>query len=269
MVALCLMLLIASRAEVGLVEKLRMSASDLVSPIHDALSRPVDALDDLATEARTLLDLRTENAALREEVARLRQWYDAAQRLDTENRALRDMLNYAPPPNGRQISARIIADAGGAYVRNVLVSVGAQHGAAKGQAAVTGEGMVGRVTEVGHNTARVLLITDLNSKIPVTLENSRERAVLAGDNSATPKLLYIRQEASIQVGDRVVTSGHGGMLPPGLPIGVVSQVSEKGVSVRPYADWQRLEHVRLLDYGLNGPIDPKASLEFKATGPQP
>lgn len=263
------MLLVVGKAEIGILEHVRMAAVDFFAPVHRFLSRPVDAINDAANEARTLLDLRAENQALRDEVAKLRNWYDAAQRLDAENRALRDMLNYAPPPDGSQITGRVIADAGGSYVRNVLVSVGADHGVTKGQAAVTGEGMIGRVTEVGNQTSRVLLITDLNSKVPVIIEGSRERAVLAGDNSSVPKLLYLRQEAQIQLGDRVVTSGHGGLLPPGLPIGVVSQISERGVLVRPYADWQRLEHIRLLDYGLSGPLDPRAKLELKATGPQP
>ena len=91
-----------------------------------------------------------------------------------------------------------------------------------------------------------------NYLVPVVVEQSRERAVLAGDNTARPRLLYLSPDARLSPGDRVATSGHGGALPPGLPIGVVAEVGERGVLIQPYADWARLDYVRLLDYGLTG-----------------
>lgn len=244
------LLLVIQRAEVPVLEKLRVATVDFFAPAVDFIASPVTTVTEVADDFRSILNLRAENARLREEVERLRQWRDVAQRLDVENQSLRSVVNYAPPPGGRQITGRVVADAGGAYVRNLLIAVGASQGVVRGLAAVSGEGFIGRVTDVGERTTRVLLITDLNSKIPVSVGTRGERAVLAGDNSALPRLLYLTQENTVAPGDLVVTSGHGGLLPPGLPIGAVETVSERGVTVRPLADWQRLEHVRLLDYGL-------------------
>ena len=107
-------------------------------------------------------------------------------------------------------------------MRTVLVNAGTDDRVARGQAAITGEGLVGRLTEVGNRAARVLLITDLNSRIPVTIESSHANAVLAGDNSERPRLLYLPSPDAVKIGDRIVTSGEGGVFPPGLPVGVVA-----------------------------------------------
>ena len=109
------------------------------------------------------------------------------------------------------------------------------------------------MVEVGEWTARVLLITDINARVPVLLDNStRQRAVLAGDNSDEPRLLYLPPEASASVGDRVVTSGDGGLFPVGLPIGVVAAVEDRMIKVKPMVDLGKLEHVELVDFGLPG-----------------
>jgi len=231
------LLLVVQRAEVPVFERLRVMTVDFFAPAVDVLSSPVTSASEFAEDLRSVFNLRAENAQLKAEVERLRQWRDVAQRLDVENQSLRTLTNYAPPP-------------GGAYVRNLLIAVGSNQGVMRGLAAVSGEGFIGRVTDVGERTTRVLLITDLNSKIPVAVGTRGERAVLAGDNSALPRLLYLTQENNVAPGDIVVTSGHGGLLPPGLPIGAVETVSDRAVTVRPLADWQRINHVRLLDYGL-------------------
>ncbi len=250
LIGACFLLLVIQRAEIQVLERLRVATVDFFAPAVDLLSSPVARVSVMAEDLRAVFTLRDENLLLKAEVERLRQWRDVAQRLDVENRSLRTLVNYAPPPGGRQITGRVVADAGGAYVRNLLIAVGSSQGVVRGLAAVSGEGFIGRVTDVGERTTRVLLITDLNSKIPVAVGTRGERAVLAGDNSALPRLLYLTQENTIAPGDLVLTSGHGGLLPPGLPIGVVETVSERGVTVRPLADWQRIDHVRLLDYGL-------------------
>ena len=148
-------------------------------------------------------------------------------------------------PDGR-------TDAGGAFVRTVLLNAGTDDGVAVGQAAVNAEGLVGRVVEVGRRSARILLLTDLNSRVPVVVERSRVPAILAGDNSDHPRLSFTPVNAVFEPGDRIVTSGHGGMLPPGLPIGEVISTVGGVARVRPYVDWTALEYLRVLDFTLPG-----------------
>jgi len=216
------------------------------------ISQPAEAVAGAVGEVSHVTQVYQENRTLREQVVRLEQWQEAARRLDAENQQLRSLLNFPVDPQTRQVTGRVIGDSGGSFVRSILVAVGAERGVAKGEAAMTGEGMVGRVSEVGERSARVLLITDLNSRIPVVVESTRDRAVLAGDNTVRPRLLYLSPDARLSPGDRVLTSGHGGALPAGLPVGVIADVGERGVLVQPYVDWARLDYVRLLDYGLTG-----------------
>jgi rod shape-determining protein MreC len=243
-------LMLLSKAEVLIVERARSFAMDLLTPVFSAVSEPARMINSGTAEIHNLLYLHQENVRMREEIARLQQWQSVARRLDDENEGLRALLNYAPEPSWRSITTRAIADAGGAFVRNMLVEAGTDQGVAKGAAAVTGEGLIGRVVEVGARASRVLLITDLNSRIPVMIESSRDRAVLAGDNTVMPKLLYLSQDSHVNVGDRVVTSAQGGALPPGLPVGVIAAVGERGIQVQTFADWTRIEFVRLIDYHL-------------------
>ncbi|MDE2513400.1 MAG: rod shape-determining protein MreC, partial [Alphaproteobacteria bacterium] len=135
--------------------------------------------------------------------------------------------------------------------RNILVNVGQSEGVTRGQPALTGDGLVGRVIELGDRTARILLLTDINSHIPVVVEGTHERAMLNGDNSDQPRLVYFQPKTPVKPGDHIVTSGSGGVFPPDLPVGVV--VSVNGViRVEPYADLARLEMVRIVNYGLDG-----------------
>lgn len=250
LVGLCFVLMLLSKAEVVVIERTRMAVLDALAPAFEAISQPTDYITNSILDMRQLVHIREENARLRTEVERLGQWQEVARRLDGENQALRALLSVVPDPPVHFATARVLADSGGAFVRQLLVGAGSEQGIGRGHVAMTGEGMVGRVSEVGARTARVLLINDLNSRIPVVVESSHARAVLAGDNSPMLRLLYLARDAHAAPGDRVVTSGDGGNLPAGLPIGVIASNDEHGVLVQPLVDWTRLEYVRILDYGL-------------------
>lgn len=249
-----LALILLGKVDVAAVERARVEVTDAVAPILDALSRPLDAIDNAVVEARALLDLRQENARLRATNERLLQWQAAAHKLEAENRSLRGLLNFHAPAEMSYISARVIADAGGTYAHSLLLNAGTLDGTRKGQAVVTGDGLAGRVQEVGRRSARVLLVTDLNSRIPILIEPSRTRAVLAGSNSKRPRLVHLPLGAVVAEGDRIVTSGHAGAFPAGLPVGVVASVGEGGIEIQPFVDRERLEYVRILDFGLDGII---------------
>ena len=248
--AVALMLL--GRTQSGLVEKARAVVADGVAPILDFASRPISGTVDALESVQNLMALARENAALREANRRLRSWQAVAYRLEAENGALRELLRMAPDPRSRYVTARVVADNGGAFVRSVLVNAGARDGIVQGQAAVTGEGLAGRVAQLGGRSAQVLLITDMNSRIPVMLADSRERAVLAGNNTNRPALLYLSPRNRVEAGDRVLTSGDGGVFPAGLPVGVVAVSDDSTVRVQPFVDWERMEYLRLIDFELSG-----------------
>jgi rod shape-determining protein MreC len=167
------------------------------------------------------------------------------------------MINLAPSATPILRSEPVIGQPGGIYVRSVLVGGGAHDGLAKGQAAMVGPGLAGRLTEVGRWSARVLLITDLNSRIPVILEGTRTHAILAGDNSTRPYLLYLPKAAQVNVGDRVVTAGHDGVFPTGLAVGRVAGVENGEIRIEPIADLERLEYVEIVDSVAASALTPE------------
>lgn len=250
LVAASLALMMLGRTDSLVVERARTTVVDAASPILDLLSQPIAGTVMVLENVRDLANLREENARLREERARLLQWQLVARSLEAENRSLRELLNLVPEPRARFITARVIGDAGGPFVRTALIAAGQHDGVRKGQAVMTGDGLAGRVFEVGQRSARLLLLTDINSRIPVVIERTRDRAILAGDNTDLPHLLYLPLDTQAAPGDRVVTSGHGGLFPPGLPVGIVSAVSEDGVTVQPLVEWSNVEYVRLVDYEM-------------------
>jgi len=195
---------------------------------------------------------------LREENERLRRWQSIALALDAENQRLKANLYWVPENPPSFITARVVADAGGVYARAVLLSVGPNHGVRKGEIALDERGLVGRVTEVGARTARVLLLTDLNSRIPVILQNSRAHAILTGNNGPRPRLIYWAEGSPPQEGERVVTSSEAGAFPADLPVGTVHYTVSNVPEVVPSAALDRLEIVRIFDYGLSGLTAPEA-----------
>ncbi len=257
LIAVAFGVMLLGKADAQLAERVRMALADALAPIFGVVSEPIASVHDALSDAGGLLTLRAENVRLHEENDRLRQWQAVAMALDAENAALKANLNWIPDPAPSYVTARVVADAGGVYARAVLLSTGPTKQITKGQIALDERGLVGRVTEVGMRSARVLLITDINSRIPVTLEGSRGRAMLVGTNNARPRLMFWPEGSMPAEGERVVTSAEASAFPSGLPIGVVHYTASNVPEVEPFARLDRLEVVRIFDYGLTGIRPPE------------
>lgn len=243
---------VLGKADILFIDRLRETVGDALSPVLELVAEPMTSVASAVAGVEEAISVYRQNEILRQDNQALLQWEEVARRLAAENAALRDLTKLVPEQPMTAIAARVIADSGGAFMRNVLLNAGARDGVARGQAALSGEGLIGRVSEVGERTARVLLLTDLNSHIPVTLERSSEHAVLDGDNSDRPRLVFLAPKVPVEIGDRIVTSGAGGVFPPRLPVGEVVDVTGGVVRVEPYAELSRLQIIRIVDYGLAG-----------------
>lgn len=251
LVVVSLLLIGIGKADLIVVERARVAVSDLMAPILAALASPAASVASGVRHVEGLFSLYDENQRLREDNDRLMRWQAVARRLALENAQLRALTHYRPRDASVEIAAQVIANSGGAFARNVLVDAGARDGVARGQAGMTGEGLIGRVAEVGERTARILLLSDLNSRIPVVVGASGQHAILAGDNSAEPLLLFLPAGSNVKVGDRVVTGGAQGVFPPDLPVGTVASIDGDTVRVAPSAELARLDYVRIVDLGLS------------------
>jgi len=232
------------------VERARTAMSDAVVPLLRVMSEPASAISKAVTNFRELASIREENGRLREENIRLQKWQVVAERLETANRALNELLVLSPEPAISYVTARVVGDTGGAFAQSMLITAGREQGVQKGQAVIAGEGLVGRVSQVGRRSSRVLLISDINSRIPVLVGEVGLRAMLAGDNSNRPRLFYLDTKSIVSPGDSVVTSGAAGAFLPGIPVGQVVRVVENAVQLEPYIARNRITHVRIVDFGL-------------------
>lgn len=251
LIAAAIGVMLAGRTDPRIFEDARVAVTDAVAPILSTVSQPINAVEKLTGNLLALKDVHQENQRLRLENERLLQWQAVARQLEIENRQLQSLLSFRRPDVERFVTARVIG-LGGTFVRTVVISAGREQGVRKGQVAVTGDGLIGRVSDVGDRSARVLLLTDLNSRIPVLAERTRSRGILVGNNTSAPRLEYLSANSGVRPGDRIVTSGDGGAFPPGIPVGTVSTLDAQGLQVQPYATAAKLEFLRLMDFGLRG-----------------
>ena len=249
LVGLSITFLIVGKLELRIAAAAGNALRDAVVPVLAVLQRPVDQIRHGIAEVADLLRVQAENRRLREENRRLLARDAAAAWLAEENRSLRRMLAVRErPAESPRLTARVVGDSQGTFVRALLLDAGSEQGVSVGMAALAPEGLIGRVVDVGRRSARVLLVTDFNSRIPVVVAGAGDQAVLEGDNSSLPLLRFLPLNPGLSDGDRVLTSGRGGMLPPGLPIGRTVPAGADGKArVRPLVDWSRLDHVVLLD----------------------
>ena len=239
-------IMMLGKAETVAVERVRAGVVDVMAPVMAALSQPIVTVSAGFDRLENFFNVYEKNELLRQQNTRLLEWQSAALALAAENSTFRKMLNFVPERGVSFSTARVIGDSGGVFVRSVLINAGRVSGIEKGDAAVTGSGLVGRVAVSGRQSGRVLLITDLNSRIPVVSEKERLRAILSGDNSNSPRLLFLPPHARLSVGERVVTSGHGGVFPAGLPVGTISSMEDGAIRIRPFVDFDTLEYIRVI-----------------------
>jgi rod shape-determining protein MreC len=255
MLMVSLGVVLIGRADQNLAASLRSGLDDLLAPAYAIIAGPVETLEHGGGAIGQLFNLEAQNQELRDENAKLMQWQAVALALEAQNNAMKSVLNYIPQPTPKFFTGDVVADLGGVYARSVLVAVPPDtNGDLVGAVAMDGRGVAGRVVEAGARSARVLLITDLNSRVPVGIGPSGAPALMAGTNGADPALLYWAPGQPPAEGAMVLTSAEGGAFPPGLPVGVVHYDAQNDPVVLPLADLDSLRLLRLFAYANNQPI---------------
>ena len=243
------------RIESPITRELRAGVADLFAPVIETASAAFRGAAEWFDAFESNATLRERNAELQQEIEHLRLTLQELAALEEENRRLRALLNAGNRTKGHHLTARVVADTGGPYVRSLLVRAGSAEGVRRGMAVINADGFIGRIVEVGRHASRVLLVTDLNARIPVLLKASGLRALLVGTNGRRMRLNYVPPNVTVSVGALIVTSGHGGVLPPGIPVGRVDSVSRDTILVRPLVNWNRLTFVRIIDYRTPGLVE--------------
>lgn len=246
-------------AQASVFEKAREGVLDAASPVLKVLSGPVAYVNGLIGYVSDYFAVLEQNEALRQENEELRQWMNEALELRTVVAGYEGLQSYQAPPEALPIDAYIIGEANDAFARSMIINAGRRKNVEAGQAVVDADGMIGRVVHTGANASRVLLLTDVQSRVPVYIEGADIDGILVGRTRARPTISIIEtaEEVEILPGQRVLTSGADGVLPRGLPVGLVEQGSGDP-EVDLYANYNRARMVRVINFSFPalGAADP-------------
>ena len=246
LVVMLLGLFLLWRIDSPRVERLRMEITDRVISNFATITAPVTSAVNILRSARGYTRIYQQNQELRRELQQMKAWKEAALQREQENARLLDLNNVRLDPKFTKITGVVLADSGSPFRQTVLLNIGRRDGIVDGWAAIDGIGLVGRIAGVGERSSRVILLTDTSSRIAVSIESNGQRAMIVGDNTSRPPLEFLEAPETVRPGDRIVTSGDGGVFPSGLLVGQVTQTQSGRLRVRLAADIQRLEFLRVL-----------------------
>ena len=243
---LAVALILFGKAQSSLFDRARTYFSDATAPMLEAARGPVNGFGHWVGGLGQIFVVYSENQKLKEENAKLRQWQNAALVLEQRLKRYQLLLNAVQDPSLSSVTAHVIGRANRPFLDTMILDAGKIQGVKPGEAVVDDRGMIGRIYLVGQHTAWVVLLTDLSSRIPVSVEPGHIQAILSGDNSTSPGLETQRPGIVLKVGQQIVTSGDGGLLPAGLPVGTVTwNGSEFRATL--LADATEADDVRILD----------------------
>jgi rod shape-determining protein MreC len=246
LLALLVVIFIMSRSGNPSVMQLRMQLSDGIAPALSFVAAPFDTLSHLGSTTKNWLLTYQQNSDLRAENAELLKWQTTAKSLQAENESLRALLHVTTLPAGSFVTARIVSEFGSAFSSTALINAGSEDGVEKNQAVISARGLAGRVVSVGAQTAQILLLSDMNSRIPVMNERTREKMILIGKNAGLPILGYASADSDSKPGDRLITSGDGGVFPKNIPVGVIHDTQGSAMTVEPFATIADIEYISVV-----------------------
>ena len=246
LIVLLLGLFLLWRIDSPRVERVRMAVIDKVIPNFSWATSPLTGAMNVLRSARSYTHIYQQNQDLRRELQQMMAWKEAALQREQENARLLDLNNVRLDPKFTKITGVVLADSGSPFRQTVLLNVGQRDGIIDGWAAMDGIGLVGRIAGVGERTSRVILLGDTSSRVAVKIESNGQTALVVGDNTSRPPIEFLENSETVYPGDRIVTSGDGGVFPSGILVGQVTQTPSGRLRVRLAADMQRLEFLRVI-----------------------
>lgn len=269
-------LIALSRLDHPAIKDLRAQAEAWIAPALSAAMLPLEPARRLVRQVQSSYDGFAELERVKSENQRLKQWESRARDLERKMAELAVLTKALDQQRIDYRTVRVIATSNGGFLHSALLEAGTEHGIMVGQPVINAGGVLGRIVEAGRKTSRLLLLTDINSRIPVMVGTNQYRAILAGDNGPRPRLTMLQSEVSVDQGEEIVTAGIGGMFPRGMHVGVTS-FTQGGPRAELDASLGDLEYVSVLLYDNPGlaltkelrlPTDPNQPPRNRVVGEQ-
>ncbi len=270
--AIALILLLVSKVNPEQGRLLRGAAADVLQPVHAIVSAPFRFFGAVGGAVANYWRAGSRVGELEADLAEARKQAERARQMEADIARLDALLKAARPERRLVASGMASASPASAATRTAIISVGAHHGVRPRMPVIAADGLAGRVSDVGLGAARIILLTDASSRVPVKVERTGWTGLAVGRGTSRMEFQFDTASGSdlIRVGDRLVTSGDGGLFPPGVPVGVVVDVSTNPPRIRPAANPTGLGMVRVEAPWLPPPdFIPAAPAPAEADRPVP
>lgn len=245
---LCIILIISSKVNPSFTNKISFFFVDISIPIVETASAPFNFVVNFSQNLKELSYARSENKRLKDEISQLKQKYVQTIDFAEENKELKNILNFAYSKTTNFKTARVIGKTNEIFDQKLYINAGENQNIKSGSIVTGSKGVIGRISAISKDKSRLLLINDINSKIPVISSNSRSRAILAGTGNKNMELLYLPNKHNVKKGELIFTSGDGDTLPSGLLIGTVIKVTKEKVIISPNQNIQNTNIVLIIEY---------------------
>lgn len=239
-------LIFIGKADLIAIRTLQTNVSGIFAPLFNVVAAPVRAVETMFEGMRTVASLREETVRLRAENERLKRWRRRSEILESENRQLRTVLGAVIPADRQAVTARAIAAPGSSFSHTMMITHGTDKRIQRGDPVVTADGLVGYIIEVSKRHSWVLMLSDVNSRLPILLSTSSWPGLAIGQNSDMLSLSFLPLEAEPKENELVLTSGHGEILPPGLPVGRVVKGVGQEYYIQPVVNLRKVAFVSIL-----------------------
>ena len=226
------------------ISAFRSLVKDVIFKSSVITTYPSKSFTEFINFSKNHINLYKKYSELRSENENLKNKVSESDFLLMENKQLRKLLDEEVKSANNNVSARVMIDKKSPYLNSFIINVGGNKKVKNGMAVLSGENIIGRIVEVNYFSSRVLLVSDLNSKIPVIIEPSGHHAILSGQSSDNPILEYLPENHKVNNEDKVYTSGKEGIFDPGLPIGEVKMQGDK-VQVLLFSDLNQITFVNI------------------------
>ena len=261
---IALLLIMVHKVDLGIISGISKSIFYITAPVIKVVTLPAEGLSYSYKKLSEIINVYEENKRLKKENEELFLLKDKIRAVQAENLSLKSLLHHIDIPNTKSYTAKIIAENGNAFSNSFIIYLGDNADNIKtGYAVVDKHGLIGRIDLISGKYARVTLITDINSKIPVISQKTRERGILVGNNTKELTLIFTPLLANLHKGDLLVTSGVGGGLPADIPIARITKVDVDKITAIPLFTPTNIEIIKIIAYDITPDTKTSKELEWK------
>jgi rod shape-determining protein MreC len=244
LVLLSILLIFIDSLNIKPIKNIRSFIKDTIYRGSVIVAAPLRTFDYIKDNTSKHFDLYKNYQLLKEQNEEMKDNIASSDFLKLENKQLRKLIDDEANLPTTLLSARVMLDKQSPYLNSFIINIGGNKKIKNGMAVLHNQNFIGRIVDVNFFSSRVLLVTDLNSKIPIIVEPSASNAILSGRGNNMPTLEYLPELNSIKNGDKVYTSGREGIFTPGIPIGEV-KIEKSTIKVSLFSNFDQITFINI------------------------